>query len=94
MFLDFQRSMENQQDRLTPSNTSRNDPEEKQRYIRKIASAIVDEIFLDKVVTDHTVSSVLLREDQAKAAKSRNAMVVSSADFLDVKTPTSTIHNF
>ena len=46
-----------------PSNTSRNDPEEKQRYIRKIASAIVDEI----------LSSVLLREDQAKAAKNRNA---------------------
>ena len=56
-----------------PSNTSRNDPEEKRRYIRKIASAIVDEIVLDKTVTDHTVSSVLLREDQAKAERNKNA---------------------
>jgi hypothetical protein len=38
-------------------------------------------------VTDHTVSYVLLREDQAKlqGIEMQHLMVVSSADSLDVK---------
>ena len=54
-----------------PADESRQDQNAKQRYVRKIATTIVDEHILDHKTAEEIINSCLLQEEQERAIDSQ-----------------------
>ena len=57
-----------------PANTSKQGHDAKRKYIRKIASAIVDEYVVDNNIVDKIISRVLMQEEQELAIANQRMM--------------------
>ena len=56
------------------ANTSKQNHDAKRKYIRKIASAIIDEYVVDNNIVDKIISPVLMQEEQEPAIANQRMM--------------------